>query len=212
MVPDSADLTPLLQEPASTLGYRQGTVLEWNLATGANRISVGGGTLDNLPVITDSHSVGIQAGDSVAIIKFNDSYAVLGSNKKGVIANAPWEPVPLYQAFDRNAVAGTTSVNVGALVAWEGTTFVTNHSHIEIVGTFGQLTGANNTSYRLVAGNDVIGTWTHNGTLATARRGPYSIAEYRNFEFLLIRLEITASTGSGTVAFHPLGCFLRTVV
>lgn len=208
-IPDSADFTALLQPPPSPLGYRQGLVLEWDVVTGFNRIDVGGGVLDNLPVITDSHMVGIQPGDTVALLKYNDSYAILGSIKQGVITNAPWIPVPMYQLFDRNAVAGATSVNVGSLVAWEGSTFLTNQSHVTFVGTFGQLTGSNNTTFRFLADGTVLDTWTENGTLNTVRRGPYDISQFRNVEYLLLRIEISASTGSGTVAFHPFGTFLR---
>lgn len=210
-VPDSADIVPFLEPPATPLSYRQGVVTEWNALTGANKISVGGGIFENIPVITESKLIGIRAGDVVALLKYNNSYAILGTIQTGIPQGIPWQPIPLYQEFARNAVAGVTSVNVGALVSWAGSMYATHHTHLQIDGTFGQLTGSNTVTFNLVAGGIIVGTWTETGTLTTGLRGPFSITAFQGIPWVRIGLTISSSTGSGTVAFNPVGLFLRTL-
>lgn len=211
MIPDSADIVPFIESPASPVSYRQGVIVEWNPVAGTNRIAVGGGIFDNLAVITDSNLIGLKAGDIVALLKYNHSYAILGRIHQGISPGTPWQPIPLYPEFSRLAGAGVTAVNVGALVSWTSSIYVTHHTHVQIDGTFGQLTGSNTTVFNLQVGSVVLGTWTETGTLTTGLRGPYSITPYMNIPWVRLNLTISSSTGSGTVAFNPTGLFLRTL-
>ena len=211
-VPDSVDLIPALEAPTTSLDYRQGVVVEWNPVAGTNKVNVGGGMLDSLAVITESNLIGLKAGDVVALLKYNSSYAILGRLHRGISLGTPWQPVPLYPEFTRLAATGVTAVNVGTLASWSGSIYATHHTHLQIDGTFGQLTGSNTTTFNLTVGaGAIVGTWTETGTLTTGLRGPFSIVPYMNVPWLRVALTISSSTGSGTVAFNPVGLYLRTL-
>lgn len=212
MTSESDDLASLLAPPPQGFDYRQGRVVSWNLDTGANQVSIGGGILENLPVITQSDLVNIRPGDTVGIVKYNDSYAVLGKAKSGRSPGTPWTPVPLYPQFTPLGGAGSTgyaSVNVGTLASWEGRIYATHHSRIQVDGVWGQASGSNTVTYQLQLGGVSVGSWTTVTTLDVGRKGPFDITPYRDQQFLKIEVKITSSVGSGTVALQVLGCFLR---
>lgn len=204
------DIVPFLVPPDQNFGYRQGTVVAWNAITGSNQVRIGNSDLTNLPVITQSDLINIRSGDTVAVIKYNDSYAVLGKIKTSN-PGTPWTPVPLYAQFNPLGAAGGTgywTVNVGILASWEGRIYATHHSSIEVDGVWGQSSGANTVTYQLQLGGSVVGSWTTT-TLEVSRKGPYNITPYRDQQFLKVEVKITSSTGTGTVASQVLGCYLR---
>lgn len=208
---NSEDYIPLLTPEPQNFGYRQGIVVAWDAVTGANQVNVGGGNLDNLPVITQSDLVNIRPGDTVAIITYNDSYAVLGKMKNSNFGT-PWVPVPLYPLFRPLGAAGATgywSVSVGTLTSWEGRIYATHHSSIEVDGIWGQASGSNTVTYELQLGGSTVGSWTTVTTLDVGRKGPFDITPFRDQEFIKIEVKITSSGGSGTVAIQVLGCYLR---
>lgn len=209
---NSDDLVPLLIPPPQPLSYRQGTVVTWNLDNGTNQVRIGDGVLNNLSVITQSDLINIRPGDTVAVVKYNDSYAVLGKLKSGGSPGTPWAPVPLYPQFNPLGAAGGTgywTVNVGTLASWEGRIFVTHHSRIEVDGVWGQSSGSNTVTYQLQLGGTSVGTWTTTTTLDVGRKGPFDISSFRDQQFLKVEVKITSSVGSGTVAIQVLGCYLR---
>lgn len=185
--------------------------MSWDPVTGDNQVRVADSDLTNLPIITQSDLVNIREGDTVAILKYNDSYAVLGKIKSSN-PGTPWTPVPLYPLFNPLGAAGAlnySSVNVGSLASWEGRIYVTHHSFIEVDGIWGQASGSNTVTYVLQLGGFTVGTWTTTTVLDVGRKGPFDISPYRDQQFLKVEVKITSSTGSGTVATQVLGCYLR---
>jgi hypothetical protein len=206
----SDDYLSFIGTPPSNFGYRQGTVIAWDNDTGANLIHVAGSDLPNLPIITQADVYNIRIGDTVAVIKFNDSYAVLGKIKS-IGQGTLWMPVPLYPQFNPIGAAGTTgywAVDVGILASWEGRIYVTHQAFIQIDGVWGESSGANTVTYELQLGGTAVGSWTTTG-LDVGRKGPFSITAFRDQQFLKVEVKITSSVGSGTVALQVLGCFLR---
>lgn len=208
----SEDYIPLLAAPEQNLGYRQGVVVTWDLTTGTNQVRVGDGVLNNLSVITQSDLLNLRAGDPVAIIKYNDSYAVLGKLRRAGSVGTPWTPVPMYALFNPLGAAGSIgywTVNAGTLATWEGRIYATHHSTIEVDGVWGQASGSNTVTYELQLGGVPVGTWTTVTALDVGRKGPFNIAPFKDQQFLKVEVKITSSVGSGTVANHILGCYLR---
>ena len=75
----SDDLTPLLtRKNGQDLGFRTGVVLTWDPLTGENTISVAGAVLEDLPILNNTDVVGIAAGDTVALVRFQNAYFIMG--------------------------------------------------------------------------------------------------------------------------------------
>lgn len=206
----SEDYLAFLTPTPDNFGYRQGRIVSWDSATGLNQVRVGDGILSNLPIITQSDLINIRPGDTVAIIRYNDSYAVLGKIKT-TNPGTPWVPVPLYPQFISLGAAGTgtySTVNVGTSVSWEGRIYATHHSFIQVDGMWGQATGANTATYELRVGGVTVGSWNTTG-LEVTRKGPFGIAAFKDQQFMRVDVLVTSSVGSGTVAIQVLGCFLR---
>lgn len=204
------DYVPFLVQEPSNFGYRQGLVAAWNGNTNTNQITVAGSTLNNLPVISASDVFNIRVGDAVAVIKYNDSYAILG-RIKAVGSGSLWTHVPLYPLFIPligAGVSGYWSVNVGTSASWEGRIFATHHTLIHVDGIWGTASGANTSTYQVILGGVVVGTWT-SGSLDVSNKGPYDISQFRDQAFLKVEVKLASSVGSGTVALQVLGCFLR---
>lgn len=72
------DLANLFGPPAAPDPFRQGTVLTFNAATGANTVNVGGAVLTNLPVLVGGDTVNLGPGDAVIVLKYQQSWAILG--------------------------------------------------------------------------------------------------------------------------------------
>ena len=72
------DLTGLLLPQAGTEPYRQGVIVAFNPATGANQVRVGGATLVDLPILVGGDTVNFQHGDTVILLRYLSSWAILG--------------------------------------------------------------------------------------------------------------------------------------
>ncbi|MCS7477509.1 hypothetical protein ACFFQW_36005 [Umezawaea endophytica] len=79
-VPRSADLTQFMSgvDP-SEVGFSQGFVVSWNPDTGENVIKTRGATFNNVSVMDSSDIVTIRAGSIVGLLRWKNSYFVLGS-------------------------------------------------------------------------------------------------------------------------------------
>lgn len=211
MATSSDDYLNFLTPPPQNFGYRQGVVIAWNDTAGTNQVRVAGNDLLNLPVVTQADVTNIRPGDTVAVITYNDSYAVLGKIKRPSQGTL-WTPVPLYPQFTSLVGAGSggyATVNVGTLVTWEGRIYATHQSYIQLDGIWGQSSGSNTTTFEVQVGGITVGSWTEALSFDVANKGPYDITRWRDQPFTKVEVKITSSTGSGTVAFQVLGCFLR---
>lgn len=73
------DLVPLLsQGPGPGLRFRQGQVVAWNAATGANTIDVAGAQLVNVPILNTGEAIALKAGHVVGLLAWQSSYWILG--------------------------------------------------------------------------------------------------------------------------------------
>lgn len=79
---DLADLLTGRYAPPSAgtgdIGFHQGVVTAWNSATGENTISVAGGTVSNIDVLTTSDSIMLTVGDGVGLLRVKSTYFILG--------------------------------------------------------------------------------------------------------------------------------------
>lgn len=76
----SDDLTSLYQQAddaPAPMSLRQGVVQAWDSDTGANTITVGGGVLENVPVLV-GETVSVAVGDVVALLTTGDRWFLLG--------------------------------------------------------------------------------------------------------------------------------------
>lgn len=76
--PARADLTNLFQAPTQPEAFRQGVILSFDPATGANTVNVGGAVLTNLPILVGGDTVNFAEDDVVVLLKYRSSWAILG--------------------------------------------------------------------------------------------------------------------------------------
>lgn len=75
----SSDLVPVIvPPPMDGLGFRQGEVISFDSATGANTIDVGGTQLADVPMLNSGEAVALKAGHIVALLTWKSSWWVLG--------------------------------------------------------------------------------------------------------------------------------------
>lgn len=196
----------------SEISFHQGKILSWNGSGGTNKIEVAGTALDNLPVLVSAGIVALREGDVVGVLRYKTSYFVLG---RVVALNTqlvePQWPIVVYPQFQRSEALGTggyTTVAATSLFSWEGR-IRPSHPKVEIDGVWGQSSGANTTTYAIKLGGTTVGQWTVGGGLEVARHGPFDISQYIGQDWLKIEVSITSSTGTGQVAFQPLGLYFR---
>jgi hypothetical protein len=196
----------------SEISFHQGRILSWNGSGGTNKIEVAGTSLDNLPALTSAGLIALREGDVVGVLRYKTTYFVLG---RVVALNTqlvePQWPVVVYPQFQRSEALGTSgysSIAAGSLFSWEGR-IRASHPKIEIDGVWGQSSGSNTTTYAIKLGGNVVGQWTVGGALEVARHGPYDISAFIGQDWLKIEVSITASSGTGQVAFQPLGLYFR---
>lgn len=211
MTSSSEDFLQFFTPPPEGFGYRQGVVTAWDANAGTNRVNVGGTDLVNLPVITQADLFNVRAGDTVAVVKYNDSYAVLGKIRS-VGQGTLWSAIPLYPQFAPLTAAGTGSyaqVPAGTLVTWEGRIYATHYSFIQVDGIWGQASGANTSVFEVQVDGVTVGSWTQAGSLDVSNKGPYDISKFRDRQWIKAEVKITSSVGSGNVAIQLLACYLR---
>lgn len=126
----------------------------------------------------------------------------------------PYLSVPMYPLFSiaASSIVGYSTVNASAITTettlWEGRIPLGSHPRIRIDGVWGQGSGSNNTTYKLYVAGSVVGTWTENGTLEVASKGPFDISAVFGNEGIQVQLK-AVSSGTGVVAAQVFGCHLR---
>ncbi|PRX48689.1 hypothetical protein B0I33_104507 [Prauserella shujinwangii] len=60
------------------IGFHQGVVTAWNASTGENTLTVAGGVVNNVPVLTTADSIMLNVGDVVGLLRFKSTYFILG--------------------------------------------------------------------------------------------------------------------------------------
>lgn len=196
----------------SEISFHQGKILSWSGSGGTNSIEVAGAVLSNLPALTSAGLIALQEGDVVGVLRYKSTYFVLGRvvALNTLLVEPQW-PVVIYPQFQRSEALGTsgyTTVAAGSLFSWEGR-IRASHPRIEIDGVWGQSSGSNTSTYAIKLGGTVVGQWTVGGGLEVARHGPYDITSYIGQDWLKVEVSITASSGTGQVAFQPLGLYFR---
>ncbi len=210
MTSGTDDFISFITPPPENWGYRQGTVVSWNPTAGTNQVNIGGTNFTNLPIITQADVQNIRLGDPVAVVRYNDSYAVLGKIK-ALSQGTLWTYVPLYPQFVSLVGAGTGGyavVNAGTSVSWESRLYVTHQSFIQVDGLWGQASGSNTSVFEVIVDGITVGTWTEAGTFTVSNKGPYDISRFKDRQFIKVEVKVTSS-GSGLVAIQVLACFLR---
>lgn len=196
----------------SEISFHQGKILSWNGSGGTNTIEVAGTPLVNLPALTSAGLIALREGDVVGVLRYRSSYFILGRvvalNTQLVEPQWPIVVYPMFQRSEAAGVAGYTTVPATSLFTWEGRIRV-SHPKIEIDGIWGQASGSNATTYAIKLGGTVVGQWAVSGALEVARHGPFDVSSYIGQDWLKVEVAITVSTGTGQVAFQPLGLYFR---
>lgn len=213
------DIVPLLGADDKDIGYRQGTVVSWDMATGANVINIGGTDIPNVPVTSSADTFGFLAGDTVAVLRFKSSYLILGKISSGKSRGTPEMSVPLYPKFVSNRAAGAVGPALLAATVsgtWEGRFKLTHHTHIVFDGFWGAESGSNTATYTAYINGVQIGQWVSTSFNGTTR-GPYDISTQTDpltgvkwlglNKYLVVELVLT-SVGTGNIVHQPLGCYL----
>lgn len=196
----------------SEISFHQGKILSWSGSGGTNMIEVAGTPLNNLPVLVSAGMIALREGDVVGVLRYKTSYFVLG---RIVALNTqlvePQWPIVVYPQFQRSEALGTggyTTVVATSLFSWEGR-IRASHPKIEVDGVWGQSSGANTTTYAIKLGGTIVGQWTVGGGLEVARHGPFDISQFIGQDWLKVEIAMIVSTGTGQVAFQPLGLYFR---
>lgn len=150
-----------------------------------------------------------------AIHDFIGNQIVADDVQTGGLAK-PYLAVPMYPLFTTNVAAGSiiayNTVNASSITSetalWEGRIPFGSHPRISIDGIWGQGSGSNNTTFKLYVAGTVVGTWTENGTLEVARKGPFDISSVFGNESVQVQLK-AVSSGTGVVGCQVFGCYLR---
>lgn len=131
----------------------------------------------------------------------------------GVGLARPWLAVPMHKLF--NGPAGVhqyATVDAAAISTekqlWEGRIPLVSHPRIELYGVWGQASGANNTTFRLLVNGTQVGTWSVNGALQNTTQGPFDMTAFIEQPNVQVSLMARAS-GTGEVAAGLLGCWQR---
>ena len=213
------DLAPMLAStPAADtslpdFGFHQGLVLAWNSTNGTNRIRVAGSDLNNLPVLSSAGSVSLEPGTVVGILRYHSVYFVLGRVvSPGSGLAQPQQAVVLYPQFAPvHPTAGTSgyhTVSAGTLTAWEGRARPTQ-PYIEIDGIWGVATGTGSVTYEVWLNSQKYGSKTYTTGPHVERIGPFDIRDRIGQDWLRVQIIITASSGTGEIAFGVLGAYFR---
>lgn len=72
------NLATLFESGQPGVRFRQGTILTWNSNTGANTISLAGGTLTNVPVLNTGEAIALKAGHVVGLLGQGSSWFIVG--------------------------------------------------------------------------------------------------------------------------------------
>lgn len=208
----SDDLAPYFGGTAQDLEFHQGTVIAWSSTAGTNTIQMAGGTVTNVPAITAAGLISLRPGDHVAMLRFKSSLFIVGTVvAPGNTFVQPQWPIILYPMFQPNIAVdngGFHNISAGKLVTWEGR-LMPALPKIEVDGIWGVLTGTGNITFKLLLGGQEVGAWSYTNSFAVERKGPFDISKFIGQDWLKIEIAITASSGTGVMAFQPLGVYFR---
>lgn len=109
------DLTSLFGRDDPESGFRQGTIISFNVLSGLGDVRVGGATLTDVPFLTQAGQVSYLPGDAVLLIRFRSSWAILGRYV------SPGGIAAIGRYFELTGVYSTPTVSNYSLT----TTFVT---------------------------------------------------------------------------------------
>jgi hypothetical protein len=72
------NLASLFASGPDAVRFRQGTITAWNANTGANTITVAGGTLTDVPILNTGEAIALKAGHIVGLLAFGSAWFILG--------------------------------------------------------------------------------------------------------------------------------------
>jgi hypothetical protein len=130
----------------------------------------------------------------------------------GVGLARPWLSVPMYPSFTQAASSTFSypSVTVAQIATettlWEGRIPLVSHPKIEVSGVWGQASGTNSSTYRLVVAGESHGTWP--STTIENSSKVFDVAAKIDQTNVPIQLRASA-TGTGAVAAGLFGLWLR---
>lgn len=130
----------------------------------------------------------------------------------------PWLPVVLNPRFTPTDNTADTvwqyrRIAVSALASeqtlWDGRATI-SHPYIMLQGTWGQATGTNSCTYRLLVGSEEVGTWSTSGAgLLLDWLGPFAISDdLINDDHVRVQI-VAQGSGTGTVAAEVNEIYLR---
>lgn len=194
------------------VSFHQGVIAQWDSTNFTNQITVQGTTINNVPVLTSAGIVGLRVGDPIAVMQYKTTYFILGRIVTQTSQlSEPLFPIVLYPLFQSSVALGASGyaqLAAGTLSSWEGRVRVV-HPKIEVDGIWGQASGSNTAIYDLKLGGEAVGEWTVSGALEVARHGPFDVTRFIGQDWLKIEIVLVASSGTGQVAFQPLGAYFR---
>lgn len=205
------------------LGFHQGRVIEWNAATGTNRIAISGNEFVDIPGIISSDNLVLHSGDLVAILRYHSTYFIIGRISVQPAFSGFVIPVPMFAAFESTRISGTvgnaaTQMRLNASVLfgtdrqiWEGR-LCASSGQVRVDGIWGNLSGTQAVTYKLKVNGVTIGQWTTANGL-TVGPSPPSLATFSVSNVVgqpFTRIEITAQStvnNGDQIACHLLGIY-----
>lgn len=128
---------------AGDIGYRQGLILDWDAATGNNRVAAGGAILSNLKALSPSGSVILGPGVQVVIVKIKSAWFILGrviapgstgSAFAGTVAS--FDAAAFVQSQGAGADSGFQAAGPAAVcTSWTGKWLVQLTASLDLSGT-----------------------------------------------------------------------------
>jgi len=72
------DMAPLYRRGGPGVRFRQGVVLAWDPATGANTIDLGGSSVTDVPILNTGEAIALRAGHVVGLLGQGKSWFIIG--------------------------------------------------------------------------------------------------------------------------------------
>lgn len=72
------DTSTLFRRGPAGARFRQGTIVAWDPATGANTIDIGGSLITDVPILNTGEAIALRAGHVVGLLGQNRSWFILG--------------------------------------------------------------------------------------------------------------------------------------
>ena len=127
----------------------------------------------------------------------------------------PWFAVPMTPkftppantAFAYSSIGTTASGMSQGVQLAEGRIPYVSHPRLSIDGVWGQASGTVVPTYSLTVGALPAFTWSQTG-IAPTQQGPIDVSTLLRSTGVTVSLTVTW-TGSGSIACHPFGCYLR---